>query len=162
MQIAIYSGAVGVGLGVLRNTDKKLLPLCFLGGMSCGGIFYILYTKTGVVFLSALSGAAVAAIFCYISSHKNKHDCVFLIIPSIYCIAPGAPMYRLFFYLIHSNFIMANKEFIYICQIIAGCMVAIWSINTLYIKFADKNVSFDAVNVDVYFPECLMYIPNCE
>lgn len=142
LRVALFSGLTSCGLAILRGTKLKLLSTVYLGGFFCGGIFYIINTM-GYPFAAGFACTSVVCLIVRYYHHKEKHGYLFLIIPCIYCITPGAALYRLFFDLLNKNWIGANDQLVYTAKVILGCWLAMLAVteitDNLIGKKADEN-----------------------
>ena len=92
----------------------------------------------GYTILAGFLSTAVTCLIVRYFHDKGLHSYFTVIIPAIYCVAPGRPMFEMFFAMFNRDWQKMTKRGIYSLKIVIGCYLAILLVTKITNKF-DKN-----------------------
>ena len=140
-QIAFYCGFLSCGLAVLRHTKLNLLLYIYPAAF-CSAFVFNFINSFGWSFVAGIAGGLTAAIFIGITHRKGLHGYLFIVIPVIYCIGPGAALYKLFLGLLNAQWGIVATQAYYAVRVAVGIWIGILAgtraMNTLCKKQSEK------------------------
>lgn len=124
LNVAFYSGFVCCGIAVLRGTAFSAMSTVYIGAYLCAGVFYRV-NSLSLPFTAGFLATCASCIPVRFFHHQNKHSYLFIVIACIYCITPGAALYKMFYRRFCADWRRFSAQFIYTAKVAVGCFLAV-------------------------------------
>ena len=141
LRITFFSGCTCCCLCIIRSVTAKAEGTIFVSGCLAGAIFYII-NMFGYVILAGFLSTAVACLVVRFFHDKGIHSYFTVIIPAIYCVAPGRPMFEMFFAMYNKDWQVMIRQGIYSIKIVIGCYLAILLVTGITNKFDKHKIPY--------------------
>jgi uncharacterized membrane protein YjjB (DUF3815 family) len=109
-----------LAFAVLFRVNKKHLLWAGLGSIVTYGIYYLVVTFSGNVFLAALISAIFTALYSEVSARLHKAPTLVFLITGVIPTVPGRYLYNTMRYLLEQNWPLAMSAFLNTMKIALG------------------------------------------
>ena len=141
LKIAFYCGFLSCGIAILRDAKLHLMLYIYPAAFVTAFLFNYLHLS-GYTFLAGITGGFTAAVLMGITHRMGKHGYLFIVIPVIYCIGPGASLYKMLLGRMLSEWQFAFYHFFYVIKVALGIWWGILAgtvfMNLINVKKSEK------------------------
>ncbi|MBR5521204.1 MAG: hypothetical protein IKU54_04330 [Oscillospiraceae bacterium] len=138
LKIAFYCGFLSAGIAILRGAKIKLVTYIYPAAFCVAFVFNYLHLS-GHTLVAGISGGFLAAVLMGISHRMGKHGYLFIVIPVIYCIGPGASFYKVFLGLMTQDWPLVSYHFTYMLKVAFGITGGIFAGTSVMNKITGKK-----------------------